>query len=172
MAAHVRTGTDDAETRGTENVAPHHESSDNSSPAMLTRSGKNLELSPQSAQAHASSASTIRDSNNGMIPIALLLSQSAFFGKVPTENTAGPINGAVDGKDKYVSENVPGKTSVGSSRFASRQDSLVPKPLAVGQSGKSARQKAKEQTTESGWWGALASVIYRPQAEYDPSNVV
>lgn len=139
---------------------------------MLTRSGEDLELPPTSARAHASSASTIRDSNNGMIPIALFLSQSAIFGKVPTENTTGPINGAVDGKVKYVSEKVPETTSAGSSSFGSRQDSLMPKPLAVRQSGKSARQKAKEQTTESGWWGALASVIYRPQAEYDPSNVV
>jgi hypothetical protein len=48
----------------------------------------------------------------------------------------------------------------------------VPKPLALGQTGREAKRKAKEDSTESGWWGALASVIYKPQAQYDPKNVV
>jgi hypothetical protein len=48
----------------------------------------------------------------------------------------------------------------------------MPKPLAVGHTGREARRKAKEDSTESGWWGALASVIYKPQAEYDPKNGV
>lgn len=34
------------------------------------------------------------------------------------------------------------------------------------------KEESTGETTESGWWGALASVIYRPQSEYDPSNVV
>jgi hypothetical protein len=49
---------------------------------------------------------------------------------------------------------------------------LVPKPLGLGRGGKSAAEKPKEPSTESGWWGALASVINRPEAEYDPNNVV
>jgi len=175
MAATVKTGMKDTETRGSGKLTPPHEISDDSSSAMLTRSEKGLELSPTSAWTHASSASTIRDSNNGMIPIALLLSQSASFGKVPTKNTAGPTNETVDGKADYPSAmkyETGGTASSESNSLDRRHASLVPKPLAVGQSGKTGRQKAKEQTTESGWWGALASVIYRPQAEYDPSNVV
>jgi hypothetical protein len=69
-------------------------------------------------------------------------------------------------------ENAPGTPSTGSRIFDSPHESLVPKPLSVGQRGRMGRQKAKEEAAESGWWGALASVIYQPQAEYDPANVV
>ncbi|KAK4041422.1 hypothetical protein C8A01DRAFT_45385 [Parachaetomium inaequale] len=69
-------------------------------------------------------------------------------------------------------EGVPGTTSQESGATRNPHESLMPKPLAIGQNGKSGRQRARDKETESGWWGALASVIYRPQAEYDPSNVV
>lgn len=50
--------------------------------------------------------------------------------------------------------------------------SLVPKPLVVRGSGKSGRQRASDKAAESGWWGSMASVIFKPQTEYDPSNVM
>ena len=58
--------------------------------------------------------------------------------------------------------------------YGSDHESLKPKPLVVDRSGngKSASKQAKEESTASGWWGALASVINRPSAVYDPSNVV
>lgn len=49
--------------------------------------------------------------------------------------------------------------------------SLVPKPLDLGKRGRSAR-KGDSDSAVSGWWAALDSVIYKPQAEYDPSNVL
>jgi hypothetical protein len=69
-------------------------------------------------------------------------------------------------------DGVPGTPPQESGAIRNPHESLMPKPLAIGQNGKSGRQSAGEKATESGWWGALASVIYRPQAEYDPSNVV
>ncbi|KAL2165982.1 hypothetical protein VTG60DRAFT_3472 [Thermothelomyces hinnuleus] len=50
--------------------------------------------------------------------------------------------------------------------------SLIPKPLALGGNGKSGRERVNEKSAESGWWGALASVIFEPQAEYNRSNVL
>ncbi|KAK4156160.1 hypothetical protein C8A00DRAFT_41319 [Chaetomidium leptoderma] len=123
------------------------------------------------------------DSNNGVIPVASLPSQSASFGKAPrtyqqkekpSDNKREDWMGATPTTSwpKRGSGNVPGTPSRGFNESSSPHDSLMPKPLAVGQSRKSSRQKAKEDSTESGWWGALASVIYRPQEAYDPSNVV
>ncbi len=167
---------------------------DDASPKTLAGSEKNSVVSsmrgkPRGPSTHTSSASTIQDNNSGMIPVAVLTSESVPFSEAPTNNSAGWVEGAAEERAEYLTLNSQGgkpttltqwggsgdaaKTpSAGPGTFGRPHESLVPKPLSVGRSGKTTRQKAKEQATESGWWGALASVIYTPQAEYDPSNVL
>ncbi|KAK4200238.1 hypothetical protein QBC40DRAFT_280498 [Triangularia verruculosa] len=74
------------------------------------------------------------------------------------------------GKDRKAGRGVvQGMASLGAGSSDSvMHESLLPQPLAVGQSGK----KKKEEKAESGWWGPLAGVIGRPKGEFDPGNVV
>ncbi|KAK3309874.1 uncharacterized protein B0T15DRAFT_506610 [Chaetomium strumarium] len=131
----------------------------------------------------ASSDITVRGSNIGVIPIAIMPSQYASFGKAPssiTEEEDG--NNARLLPNSHNPEGRRGRTGLvrqdlqpsptGSGILNSPHESLMPKPLAVAQRGNAGRQQLKEEPAQSGWWGALASVIDRPQAAYDPSNVV
>lgn len=171
---------------------------DDAFPKTLAGSDTNLVMSsmsgkPRGPLTHTKSTSTIRDNNNnnsGMIPVALLPSQSTSFSKAPTNNSPGWVDGAAEKGAEYLplgsqsgkpttltqwnnrSGDAAETPSAKPSTFGRPHESLVPKPLSVRRDEKTARQKAKEQATESGWWGALASVIYTPQAEYDPSNVL
>lgn len=136
---------------------------------------------------HVSSASTIRGSNIDLIPIALLPSQSAPSGKVPTNETAGRPKGSNDGeKQDYLPRaHTPTKKQqsgpstgeqeppAGSNTSAFSHESTIPNSPAINQkeSGKPGR-KNKAESTVSGWWGALSNIINRPSAEYDPKNVV
>ncbi len=194
MTATVNDGTQIAGTTALNNTTAFRDGLYDTSSKTLAGSEKNLVMSsmsgkPRSPRTHTSSASTIRDNNSGIIPVALLPSESTSITKAPTNNSADWVEGAAEEKAEYLPPNSQGakpttpahwggsgdaaKTlSAGSSTFARPHESLVPKPLSVGRSGMTARQKTKEQATESGWWGALASVIYTPQAEYDPSNVL
>lgn len=113
--------------------------------------------------------------DDGLIPDASLAPQLASLSKAPISNKAAPMNGAADRKNGRQEEfgqddrqDFGDVTPTG----LSPHESLIPKPLAVRGNGTSARQRVREKSAESGWWGALDSVISRPQAEYDPSNVL
>jgi hypothetical protein len=110
-------------------------------------------------------ANAVRVNNGiGTTPVDAMPANSASFGEAPTERTAGgPRSGLVK---------PPGILPADPADLRSPHESLVPKPLSLGRGGKSAAENAKEPSTESGWWGALASVINRPEAEYDPNNIV
>ncbi|KAL2180566.1 uncharacterized protein P884DRAFT_275255 [Thermothelomyces heterothallicus CBS 202.75] len=69
-------------------------------------------------------------------------------------------------------EDVPGVPLNGYGSPRCLRPSLIPKPLALGGNGKSGRKRVNEKSAGSGWWGALASVIFEPQAEYNRSNVL
>ncbi|AEO53691.1 hypothetical protein MYCTH_2114599 [Thermothelomyces thermophilus ATCC 42464] len=69
-------------------------------------------------------------------------------------------------------EDVPGVPLNGYGLPRCLRASLIPKPSALGDNGKSGRKRMNEKSAESGWWGALASVIFEPQAEYNRSNVL
>lgn len=54
----------------------------------------------------------------------------------------------------------------------SLRDSLGPEPLALEQGEEPPTGRANGGPTASGWWGPLASVLFRPNAPDDPSNAV
>ncbi|KAK4240440.1 hypothetical protein C8A03DRAFT_13221 [Achaetomium macrosporum] len=168
---------------GSGKATASNESMDDSSPATLAKlEGKPPESSIRAplrnSRRRASSDLTVRGSNIGVIPIAILSSESAPFGKAPT-GSRGPMRREDPRDRRYQAEPQEWnlrpnflKFSTGSGIPNSPHESLMPKPLAVAQRGNSRKQRLKEESTESGWWGALASVIERPQAAYDPSNVI
>ncbi|KAK4144432.1 uncharacterized protein C8A04DRAFT_27889 [Dichotomopilus funicola] len=125
--------------------------------------------------------------------------RSASFGKVPeaketvAENGSTPKTSEMETNKPHrgvetgirrghngVDEDAPGDENLGDSGAPQKHTSgtpldphgsLVPKPLDLGKRGRSAR-KGDSDSAASGWWAALDSVIYKPQAEYDPSNVL
>ncbi|KAK3905754.1 hypothetical protein C8A05DRAFT_41331 [Staphylotrichum tortipilum] len=112
-----------------------------------------------------SNANAIRGNDgNGRTPVASMPSNSASFDEAPTKN---PVESPKRGLWK-----APGTIPLDSGDLRKPHESLVPKPLSLGRGGKSTTDKGEGQSTESGWWGALAGVINRPEAEYDPNNVV
>jgi hypothetical protein len=148
---------------------PSYEGWNKSSPSKLAGSGRNLTASSASALAggrrgRVSSGDSSRANNSSWMPNGMLPSQSASFGKAPIGSTAGRLKETERGGGKgYLPsnpgrglENVPVETAAVKDAPNYPHGSLVPKPLAVGQTGRE----------------AMASVIYKPQAEYDPKNVV
>jgi hypothetical protein len=154
---------------------------------------------PQRSNMRPSIDKTARGGDDGFMPGASLAPQPASLGKAPIGNKAALMNKAADRnndrqrkessndgrqdvgdetaaglnpKRGFVGAPVSGTPWRGSDAAHSPHESLIPKPLAVGGSGVSGRQRVREKSAESGWWGALDSVISRPQAEYDPSNVL
>ena len=128
---------------------------------------------PQWPNMRPSTDKAARSNDDGFIPGASLAPQLASLGKAPIGNKAAPMNGVADRKNgressKDGQQDFEDVTPTGSNPH----ESLVPKPLAVGGNKTSGRQRVHEKSAESGWWGALDSVISRPQAEYDPSNVL
>jgi hypothetical protein len=192
MAAFVNDqGTQDMETNGGwKKVMPSNETRHGTSPASPAGLGNvtmsssrlaglgNMTMSsargqPQRPNMRPSVDKTARGNDDGFIPGASLAPQLASLGKAPIGNKAAPMNGAADRKNgressKDDQQDFGDMTPTGSNPH----ESLIPKPLAVGGSGTSGRQRVHEKSAESGWWGALDSVISRPQAEYDPSNVL
>lgn len=171
-------GTQSMETNGGwRKVMPSNETMHGTSPARSAGLG-NVTMSsarsqPQRPNMRPSVDKTARSNDDGFIPGASLAPQLASLGKAPIGNTAAPMNGVADRKSgressKDDQQNFEDVTPPGSNPH----ESLVPKPLAVGRSKTSGRQRVHEKSVESGWWGALDSVISRPQAEYDPSNVL
>jgi hypothetical protein len=177
---------------GTGKLTPPLESLDDSSPRELVGSEK-AESIPESllrsSRRQASSATTLRDSNVGTIHTALLSPRSASSGEAPMHKAAGRFSEPNDEvKQDYILANTYAATERQQSSgrtpstydkmthggSGSEDESLKPKPLAIDRNGngKSARKQARKESIASGWWGALASVINRPSAVYDPSNVV
>lgn len=71
-------------------------------------------------------------------------------------------------RERQVFENVP-VSPLGSFRSSDvSHGPLTPRPLVVEKNA----QNAGRKSTASGWWGALSGVIDRPQAAYDPSNIL
>jgi hypothetical protein len=62
----------------------------------------------------------------------------------------------------------PGVISLSSNHHGS----LMPEHQAASQKELAETPRAKDRATESGWWGALANIIDRPQIAYDPSNKI
>jgi hypothetical protein len=150
---------------------------DSSSPAESLRNSR---------RRRASSDVTVRGSsgNIGVIPTAeeeeggndndarLLLPNTNTNNNSHNHNPAGRRGPPVRRENPREFQSPTGSSGMIPS---SPHESLMPKPLAVvAQRGNSGRQKKSSdpEPTQSGWWGALASVIDRPQAAYDPSNVV
>ncbi|KAH6650511.1 hypothetical protein F5144DRAFT_588972 [Chaetomium tenue] len=111
---------------------------------------------------------------DGFIPDASFAPQLASLSKAPISNKAAPMIGAADRKNGRQESSQDDRQDFGdvTPTGLSPHESLIPKPLTVRGNGTSARQGVREKSAESGWWGALDSVISRPQAEYDPSNVL
>jgi hypothetical protein len=165
----IRQGTSPARSAGLGNVTMS-----SSRPAGLG----NMTMSsargqPQRPNMRPSIDKTAWGSDDGFIPGASLAPQLASLDRAPIGNRATPMNGAADGKDGRESSK-DGQQDFGdvTPTGSNSHESLVPKPLVVGGSKTSGRQRVHEKSAESGWWGALDSVISRPQGEYDPSNVL
>ena len=194
MAAFVNDqGTQDLETNGGwRKVMPSNEAKHGTSPARSAGLGNvtmssskpaglgNMTMSsargqPPRPNMRPSIEKTARGSDDGFIPGASLAPQPASLGKAPIGSKAAPMKGATDRKNGRLGESNKDDRQDFGDVTPTRSDpheSLIPKPLAVGGSGSSGRQRVNEKSADSGWWGALDSIISRPQAEYDPSNVL
>ncbi len=176
----MKDGAWDAETAISQRGEPFRRATGDS-PAQSERSPAVTSANSQARAipAHAIPIGAIRDRGNGWIPTAVSPSASASIEKVPRGNNNLQLSNNIPvdqrvrnpsrSNQSRVAEDMPGTPSTGSRMAGSPRESLVPEPLSF---GRRARQKEKEQATESGWWGALESVIYPRQAEYDASNVV